>query len=149
MADAESRLSRVVDPHRTFVHRSCTRPPQRPRAPRIDARLVRRDLADLSDRLRGSLCDQRGIAFDPAGIRTQRCPARCDVGLAVLGLAALAVPCGIAVDRFSRKYMISLMTVVWSIATWSTGLASSFAALVSARIVVGAGEAGYNPAGYA
>jgi len=70
-------------------------------------------------------------------------------GSLFLGLAALAVPCGIAVDRFSRKYMVSLMTVVWSIATWSTGLASSFAALVGARIVVGAGEAGYNPAGYA
>ena len=70
-------------------------------------------------------------------------------GSLFLGLAVLAVPCGLAVDRFSRKYMITAMTLVWSIATWSTGLAKSFAGLVVARIVVGAGEAGYNPAGYA
>ena len=42
------------------------------------------------------------------------------------GLALLAVPCGLAVDRFSRKYMITTMTLVWSLATWSTGLAKSF-----------------------
>ena len=69
-------------------------------------------------------------------------------GSLFLGLAILAVPCGLAVDRFSRKYMITLMTLVWSAATWSTGMAKSFGGLVAARIVVGAGEAGYNPAGY-
>ncbi len=47
-------------------------------------------------------------------------------GSLFLGLAILAVPCGLAVDRFSRKYMISLMTVVWSVATWLTGQAASF-----------------------
>ena len=70
-------------------------------------------------------------------------------GSLFLGLAMLAVPCGLAVDRFSRKYMISIMTLVWSVATWSTGLAKSFTGLIVARIFVGAGEAGYNPAGYA
>jgi MFS family permease len=45
--------------------------------------------------------------------------------------------------------MITLMTLVWSLATWGTGLARSFPGLVLARIAVGAGEAGYNPAGYA
>jgi len=66
-----------------------------------------------------------------------------------LGLALLAVPCGIAVDRFSRKYMIVLMTAIWSLATWGTGMAKSYGGLVLARVMVGAGEAGYNPAGYA
>ena len=70
-------------------------------------------------------------------------------GSLFLGLAILAVPCGLAVDRFSRKYMITLMTLVWSAATWWTGMAKSFGELVAARILVGAGEAGYNPAGYA
>jgi MFS family permease len=70
-------------------------------------------------------------------------------GSLFLGLAVLAVPSGLAVDRFSRKYMITIMTLVWSAATWGTGLAKSFGALVFARILVGAGEAGYNPAGYA
>lgn len=70
-------------------------------------------------------------------------------GSLFLGLAILAVPCGMAVDRFSRKYMIVLMTLVWSLATWSTGMAKSYGGLVAARVLVGAGEAGYNPAGYA
>jgi len=70
-------------------------------------------------------------------------------GSLFLGLAIFAVPCGVAVDRFSRKYMIVLMTLVWSLATWSTGMAKSYAGLVAARVLVGAGEAGYNPAGYA
>jgi MFS family permease len=70
-------------------------------------------------------------------------------GILFLGLAVLAVPCGLAVDRFSRKYMITLMTLVWSVATWSTGLAQSYGGLLAARVLVGAGEAGYNPAGYA
>jgi MFS family permease len=70
-------------------------------------------------------------------------------GSLFLGLAILAVPCGLAVDRYSRKYMITLMTLIWSVATWSTGLAKSFTALIASRVLVGAGEAGYNPAGYA
>jgi MFS family permease len=70
-------------------------------------------------------------------------------GSLFLGLAILAVPCGLAVDRFSRKYMITAMTLVWSVATWSTGLAKSFGGLIMARVFVGAGEAGYNPAGFA
>jgi MFS family permease len=70
-------------------------------------------------------------------------------GSLFLGLAILAVPCGLAVDRYSRKYMITLMTLIWSVATWSTGLAKSFSALMASRVLVGAGEAGYNPAGYA
>jgi MFS family permease len=70
-------------------------------------------------------------------------------GSLFIGLAVLAVPCGFAVDRFSRKYMITAMTLVWSVATYMTGLARSFGEMVTARILVGAGEAGYNPAGYA
>ena len=70
-------------------------------------------------------------------------------GSLFLGLALLAVPCGLAVDRFSRKYMITLMTLVWSAATWGTGMARSFTELMLARVLLGAGEAGYNPAGYA
>jgi MFS family permease len=70
-------------------------------------------------------------------------------GFLFIGLGLLAVPAGVLVDRFSRKYMIAIMTAVWSLATWSMGLASSFAGLAAARLAVGAGEAGYNPAGYA
>jgi MFS family permease len=70
-------------------------------------------------------------------------------GALFFGLAVLAIPSGIAIDRFSRKYMISLMTTVWSAATYVTGIVTSFSGLLLARMFVGAGEAGYNPAGYA
>jgi MFS family permease len=70
-------------------------------------------------------------------------------GFLFIGLGLLAVPTGILVDRFSRKYMIVIMTAAWSIAVWAMGRATSFAGLATARLAVGAGEAGYNPAGYA
>lgn len=69
-------------------------------------------------------------------------------GLLYIGLGLLAVPSGILVDRFSRKYMIVIMTTLWSAATWATSLTNSFLGLVLSRLGVGAGEAGYNPAGY-
>ena len=70
-------------------------------------------------------------------------------GFLFIGLGLLAVPTGVLVDRFSRKYMIVIMTAAWSIAVWAMGRATSFAGLATARLAVGAGEAGYNPAGYA
>ena len=70
-------------------------------------------------------------------------------GFLFIGLGLLAVPTGLLVDRFSRKYMIVIMTSVWSAAIWSMGMATSFAGLAISRLGVGAGEAGYNPAGYA
>jgi MFS family permease len=60
-----------------------------------------------------------------------------------------ALPCGILVDRWSRKYLIFIMVTIWSAATWFTGKATSYKQLLVARFFVGAGEAGYNPAGYA
>jgi MFS family permease len=70
-------------------------------------------------------------------------------GLLYLGLGLLAVPTGILVDRFSRKYMIVILTLIWSSAMWAMGRVSTFSGLLAARLGVGAGEAGYNPAGYA
>ncbi|MEN6497572.1 MAG: MFS transporter [Thermoguttaceae bacterium] len=70
-------------------------------------------------------------------------------GTLFVGLGLLALPTGMLVDRFSRKYMIVIMTSIWSAATWATGLASSYTGLLLSRLGVGAGEAGYNPAGYA
>jgi MFS family permease len=70
-------------------------------------------------------------------------------GLLYVGLGLLAVPAGILVDRFSRKYMIAGMVALWSAATWATGISHSYPQLMLSRLGVGAGEAGYNPAGYA
>lgn len=70
-------------------------------------------------------------------------------GAFYLGLCLLAVPAGLVVDRTSRKYMISGMVAVWSLATLAMGSAQGFGAMVMSRIGVGLGEAGYNPAAYA
>jgi MFS family permease len=70
-------------------------------------------------------------------------------GMLHIGLGLLALPAGMLVDRFSRKYMIFIMTTIWSAATWTTGLAKGYGGLLVSRLAVGAGEAGYNPAGYA
>jgi MFS family permease len=66
-----------------------------------------------------------------------------------LTLGLFVVPAGFLVDRWSRKYMIAIMSTLWSVATMATGLASSYASLLISRLFVGLGEAGYNPAGYA
>jgi len=46
-------------------------------------------------------------------------------------------------DRFPRRGLIALGIAVWSLATIGSGLTTTFAAMVAARIVVGVGEASY------
>jgi MFS family permease len=70
-------------------------------------------------------------------------------GVVYLGLSLFALPSGVLVDRWSRTKMVALMTALWSLATGASGLVRSFPALLGLRVLVGAGEAGYNPAGYA
>ncbi|MHB1134054.1 MAG: MFS transporter [Chloroflexota bacterium] len=69
----------------------------------------------------------------------------------VLGLvmAILVVPMAAFVDKWSRKYMISIMVALWSAMTWACAFAGSFSQLLTFRALVGVGEAAYNPAGYA
>jgi len=62
--------------------------------------------------------------------------------------AAMGIPLGRLVDRWSRKWVIIWGICVWSIATAACGFARSFLALLLARIGVGAGEAALAPAGY-
>ncbi len=57
------------------------------------------------------------------------------------------LPMGLLVDRFGVKWVAGFGLGVWSLATASTGLAGSFPALLSTRLVMGAGEASSNPAG--
>ncbi|MNZ36765.1 L-galactonate transporter [compost metagenome] len=57
-------------------------------------------------------------------------------------------PLGWATDRFSRRGVVFGGIVFWSVATVMTGLAKSFPILFAARMGVGAGEAGLQPAAY-
>ena len=61
-------------------------------------------------------------------------------------LAVASIPFGFLADRFSRKAIIAVGIVFWSVATFAGGLASSFIFFLIARAVVGLGEAAYAPA---
>jgi MFS family permease len=50
---------------------------------------------------------------------------------------------GARADKGSRKGLIALGVGVWSIATMGTGMATSFAMMMTARVLVGVGEASY------
>jgi len=67
--------------------------------------------------------------------------------LAMVGL--LSLPLSYVIDRWRRGKMISLMSVVWSIASFCSGLAANFGQLISARAVLGVGEASFNSGGQA
>jgi MFS family permease len=64
-----------------------------------------------------------------------------------IGLGILAIPGSILVDRWSRRKTIGLMALLWSIATFATGLCKNFVQLLIPRSIVGVGEAGYFPGG--
>ncbi len=64
-----------------------------------------------------------------------------------IGLAVFAIPAGYLIDKWSRKKMITLMAGIWSLATGLCAFTNSFAQLLICRAFVGAGEAGYGPAG--
>ncbi|MBS1839990.1 MAG: MFS transporter [Acidobacteria bacterium] len=61
-------------------------------------------------------------------------------------LAIGSIPFGFLADRYSRKIIIAIGILFWSVATFAGGLATSFAVLLIARSFVGLGEAAYAPA---
>jgi MFS transporter, Spinster family, sphingosine-1-phosphate transporter len=64
-----------------------------------------------------------------------------------IGLGVLAIPGSILVDRWSRRKMIGIMALLWSLATFATGLCKNFVQLLIPRSIVGVGEAAYVPGG--
>src|SRR5689334_10833154 len=65
----------------------------------------------------------------------------------LLVYAVAALPFGFWADRGIRKNVIAVGVGIWSIATFFTGFARTYAQLFLSRAVVGIGEAGYYPAG--
>ena len=61
-------------------------------------------------------------------------------------LAVASIPFGYFADRFSRKFIIAIGIVSWSVATLAGGLAVGFLFLLVTRALVGLGEAAYAPA---
>jgi MFS family permease len=64
-------------------------------------------------------------------------------------VALLTIPAAILCDRWSRKKSLAIMAVLWSGATFLTGLSGRFLPLFAARGGVGVGEAGFTPGGIA
>lgn len=60
----------------------------------------------------------------------------------------LGIPMGILADRTSRRRLIIIGLVLWSLATAVCGLVNSFGGLFLARMMVGVGEAMLAPAAY-
>ncbi|WP_420470349.1 spinster family MFS transporter [Brevundimonas sp. FT23042] len=60
----------------------------------------------------------------------------------------MGVPLARLADRGSRRLIIGIGIVVWSVMTVCCGLANSFWALFAARVGVGIGEAALSPAAY-
>jgi MFS family permease len=56
-----------------------------------------------------------------------------------------SVPLGILADRWIRKKIISFGVLLWSVATFISGLVQNFHQLLAARSIVGIGEAAYAP----
>jgi MFS family permease len=67
----------------------------------------------------------------------------------LLSIGFFAIPISYLVDRWSRAKSISLMAMLWSAATFITGLGSSFMSVLIPRVSVGVGEAGFGPGGTA
>ncbi|HXZ20566.1 MAG TPA: MFS transporter [Candidatus Acidoferrales bacterium] len=61
-------------------------------------------------------------------------------------LALATVPFALLADRASRRKVIAAGVAIWSGATFLSGLATSYMALLAARALVGIGEAAYSPA---
>jgi MFS family permease len=58
------------------------------------------------------------------------------------------LPLGYAADRYSRRWVIFIGIVLWSLAAMGSGLAGSFSTLLAARVGVGIGEAALGPAAF-
>lgn len=87
-------------------------------------------------------------------------PIKADLGLSDFQISLLqgpafallfclcAIPVGVALDRYSRRWVLFVSITVWSIAAAACGLARNFGALFVARAAVGAGESGFGTGSY-
>lgn len=64
-------------------------------------------------------------------------------------VCVLAIPLSYFIDRWSRRKMISLMSIVWSAGSFFSGLSTNFTQLLLTRGILGVGEASFTSAGQA
>ncbi|MFT0173918.1 MFS transporter [Paraburkholderia mimosarum] len=70
-------------------------------------------------------------------------------GVVGLMVGLLAFPVALVADRWNRTRSVVLMALFWSLATLGCGLARNYGHMLTARLLVGIGEAGYGSVGLA
>jgi predicted MFS family arabinose efflux permease len=70
-------------------------------------------------------------------------------GVVALMVGLLAFPLSLLADRWGRVRSLTLMAVLWSLATLLCGLAQSYTQMFLGRLLVGVGEAAYGSVGIA
>lgn len=100
-----------------------------------------------------SLVDRQIIALMVTPLRRDLGLSDVQIGL-LEGLAfavmytTAAIPLGWAIDRYSRRLVVFLGVMCWSISCAGAGFANSFVALFASRVGVGLGEASLTPASH-
>lgn len=70
-------------------------------------------------------------------------------GIVALMVGLLTFPLSLLADRFGRIKSLTIMAVVWSLATLGCALAENYQQMLIARFLVGVGEAAYGSVGIA
>jgi MFS family permease len=100
-----------------------------------------------------SYCDRQILAFLVGPLKQELHISDTEVGL-LQGIAFVLVyiiaglPMGALADRLSRRNLVALGVVVWSVMTSLSSVARSFVSLAAARMGVGIGEATLSPCAF-
>lgn len=70
-------------------------------------------------------------------------------GIVALMVGLLTFPLSLLADRFGRVKSLTLMAMLWSLATLGCAVAQSYEQMFAARFLVGVGEAAYGSVGIA
>lgn len=70
-------------------------------------------------------------------------------GVVALMVGLLTFPLSMLADRWGRVKSLTLMAVLWSLATLLCGIAQTYSEMLGARLLVGIGEAAYGSVGIA
>lgn len=71
------------------------------------------------------------------------------MGAVILFITVFSVPASLLIDRWSRRKMVGIMTLLWSLATLACAFTANYWQLLVARSFIGVGESGYAPGGTA
>jgi MFS family permease len=100
-----------------------------------------------------SYCDRQILAFLVGPMKQELHISDTEVGLLqgiafVLVYTLCGLPVGALADRFSRRNLVALGVVVWSMMTSLSSVARTFVSLAVARMGVGIGEATLSPCAF-